>query len=70
MKCWKCGKDAYGICKFCGRAVCKEHVTEMPFVLTVYCHGQDDAKAIVVSGALCCGICKPIPSPVAMPELD
>ena len=41
----------------------------MPFILTAYCHGQDTAKAIVVSDALYCGICKPMPSPIEMPEL-
>ena len=70
MKCWKCGKDASGICRFCGRAVCKEHVTEMPFILTVYCCGKDAVKAIVVSDVLYCGCCKPLPSPIEMPELD
>jgi hypothetical protein len=70
MKCWECGEDASGICRFCGRAVCKKHATEMPFILSVYCHGENASRAIVVSGALYCGICKPLPSPIEMPELD
>lgn len=70
MKCWKCGQEACGICRFCGRGVCKDHATEMPFILSVYCPGKGSSRAIVVSGALYCGICKPLPSPVDMPELD
>lgn len=69
MKCWICGKDADGICRFCGRAVCKEHAKEMPFILALYC-GKSVTKAIVVSDALYCGICKPLPSPIDMPELE
>jgi hypothetical protein len=42
----------------------------MPFILSVYCPGKGSSRAIVVSGALYCGICKPLPSPVDMPELD
>ena len=70
MKCWTCGKDANGVCQFCGRAVCKEHAKEMPFILTVYDHDEDVPKAIVVSNTLWCGICKPQPSPIEMPEID
>ncbi len=42
----------------------------MPFILSVYCPGGGGSRAIVVSGALYCGMCKPLPSPVDMPELD
>ena len=28
MQCWNCDKPASGVCAFCGRAVCKEHVSE------------------------------------------
>jgi hypothetical protein len=36
MLCWKCEQPANGICRFCGRAICKDHAQPMPYILTVY----------------------------------
>jgi hypothetical protein len=58
------------VCKFCGRAVCKEHAKEMPFILTIYDEDEDIPKAIVVADAIWCQQCKPQPSPIGMPEID
>ena len=69
MKCWKCGKSARGVCRFCGRAVCEEHVSKMPFILTIYVGEHQIPKAVVVADALYCGICKPQPEPIEMPEI-
>ena len=69
MECWKCGGPAQGVCRFCGRAVCRDHVSEMPFVLTIYVGEKQTPKAVVVADALFCGQCKPQPEPIAMPEL-
>lgn len=69
MQCWKCGKPAVGICKFCGRAVCREHASQKPYMITVYVGDNQTPKAIVVSDALYCGECHPQPEPVSMPEI-
>jgi len=70
VKCWICGESASAICKFCGRAVCKEHAKKMPYILTIYDEDEDIPKAIVVSDAIWCEQCKPHPSPIGMPEID
>jgi hypothetical protein len=69
MECWKCGQPARGICRFCGRAVCQEHAIKMPFILTVYIGEHQTPKAVVVADSLFCGICKPQPEPIEMPEI-
>ncbi|WP_148136129.1 hypothetical protein [Candidatus Formimonas warabiya] len=69
MQCWKCDKPAHGICKFCGRAICKEHASEMPSIVTVYPGEKQTPKAIVVSNALFCGVCRPQPEPIDVPEI-
>jgi len=69
LECWKCGKPANGICKFCGRAVCKEHVSQMPSIISVYVGEKQVPKAIVVTNTLYCGECHPQPEPVEMPEI-
>ncbi|MFQ6062963.1 MAG: hypothetical protein ACE5J9_07285 [Methanosarcinales archaeon] len=70
MKCWNCGKDANATCIFCGRAVCKKHAKQMPYILSVYDRYKGIPKAIVVSGAIFCGECKPQPRPIEMPEME
>jgi hypothetical protein len=70
MNCYICGIPAVGNCRFCGRAVCKEHSQNKPFILTVYVPRDGVPRAIAVGGALFCGRCKPQPSPIAMPELE
>jgi hypothetical protein len=42
---------------------------QMPSILTVYIGESSVPKAIVVSDALYCGICKPQPEPIEMPEI-
>ncbi len=69
MKCIHCEQEARGVCIFCGRALCKEHMKNMPAILTIYVGEANVPKAVVVSNALYCGICKPQPEPIEMPEL-
>lgn len=69
MECWKCGQPAQGACRFCGRGVCKTCVSEMPFILTIYVGDEYTPKAVVVADALHCGVCKPQPEPIEMPEI-
>ncbi len=69
MKCFHCEEPARGVCNFCGRALCKEHMKQMPAILTIYVGEANTPKAVVVSDALYCGVCKPQPEPIEMPEL-
>ena len=69
MKCNKCKQDATGVCRFCGRAICDSCHSNMPFILSVYVGEYETPKAIVVADALWCGICKPQPEPIPMPEI-
>ncbi len=69
MKCFHCDEDARGVCNFCGRALCRAHMRKMPSILTIYVGEANVPKAIVVSDALFCGVCRPQPEPIEMPEL-
>ena len=69
MKCFHCEEEARGVCIFCGRALCKAHMKTMPAILTIYVGEANVPKAVVVSDALWCGVCKPQPEPIEMPEL-
>lgn len=69
MICHECGEPAIGICKFCGRAVCRAHYTTVtPIVLAMYLGRQNTPKAVVVSNVLWCGKCQPQPEPIEIPE--
>jgi hypothetical protein len=69
MVCYQCNEEAVGICKFCGRAVCRDCHSEMPVILSVYVGANQTPKTIVVADALWCGKCQPQPEPIAMPEI-
>jgi hypothetical protein len=71
MLCFFDDREARGVCRFCGRALCKEehmHNT-LPYITTVYVGQGNVPKSIVVGDALWCGVCKPQPEPVEMPEI-
>lgn len=69
MNCWHCERTAYGVCRFCGRALCKDHAREMPHIVALYRDAHDKHRAIVTARALYCGVCEPREDPVALPEL-
>ena len=69
MLCHFCEEQARGVCRFCGRALCKKHATKMPYILTVFVGKDQVPKAVVVADVLYCGTCKPQPEPIEMPEL-
>jgi hypothetical protein len=69
MVCYKCGENAMGVCRFCGRGVCSKDHTNMPIILAVYVGEAETPKTIVVGDALWCGRCKPQPEPIPMPEI-
>lgn len=70
MKCWHCERPSHATCRFCGRGVCKEHAQEMPYVVHTYHTTQGDYKAIVVDGAIWCGLCKPQQDPIPLENMD
>lgn len=70
MKCVRCEKEARGVCRFCGRALCEDHTQQRNYLITVYVGSNKIPKSIVVADALFCGICKPQPEPIEMPYLD
>ena len=62
MKCSKCDNEASAICKFCGRAVCTEHMQAKRFVTGFTSIGgalsaQDNAFSL--DDAVWCGTCHP-----------
>jgi hypothetical protein len=71
MDCWICKRTALGVCRFCGRGICEEHARFHPYILSLYnSHSKEVVKALVVEDALHCGVCKPRPDPVDVPELE
>lgn len=70
MNCWHCERPAHGVCNFCGRALCRDHVQSMPSIISLYRRKDGDLKAIVVHDTLYCGVCKPKESPISLDELD
>ena len=70
MMCFHCDEMARGVCQFCGRALCKGHMTQhLPSIVTIYVGEANTPKAIAVRDCLWCGVCQPEPEPVDMPEL-
>ena len=63
MRCWVGGEDAEGVCRFCGRAVCKKHARTRPFLFETWQDGEH-LRALAVEDALWCGICKVRESPL------
>jgi hypothetical protein len=69
MNCIHCERSAHATCRFCGRAVCKDHIKTSPFILSVYQGEGGVNKAIVVADAVYCGLCNPREQPIALREL-
>jgi hypothetical protein len=70
MDCWHCRRTAVGTCRFCGRAICENHVETKPYILELYRNPGQVTKVLVVEDALFCGACTPRPDPLDLPELD
>jgi hypothetical protein len=68
MNCFECNRPAHGICKFCGRGVCKDHLQERVHIVSVFNGENEKAKALVTKGALYCGKCKPVGDPVDLDD--
>lgn len=69
MLCWKCDEHARAVCAFCGRALCKDHVSSMSTFISMYLGASETPKGLAVANVVWCGICDPQPEPIGMPEL-
>jgi hypothetical protein len=69
MNCWVCDLPANGVCRFCGRAVCKEHARTMPYILQSF-QRDGGLHGLVVADVLHCGVCRPRPDPVPLDFLE
>ncbi len=69
MNCWHCERPAHATCRFCGRAVCREHTQTLPYIAELYRSETGVQKALVVTDAVYCGVCHPKEDPVELPQL-
>jgi len=69
MNCWHCERPAHSSCIFCGRAVCREHVKNLPHIVALYRDEKNSVQALVTPEAVHCGVCKPLGRPVKLEEL-
>jgi hypothetical protein len=69
MNCWVCNLPAHATCRFCGRAVCKEHARTMPYLLQTF-QAKDGLRGLVVDETIHCGVCRPKPEPVRLEFLE
>lgn len=69
MNCFHCDRSAHAACRFCGRAVCKEHIQTAPYIMGLYEGEGAVQKAIVVPDAVWCGACNPRDEPIPLPDL-
>ena len=69
MNCWHCDRPAHAMCRFCGRAVCREHVQSLPCIVALFRNDEGEQQALVVGDAVWCGVCQPKEDPVDLPEL-
>lgn len=63
VRCWVCDELAHGVCRFCGRAVCKDHAKTRSYLLESWPQGEG-LRGLAVTDALFCGVCSPRPDPV------
>lgn len=70
MNCWTCNRPAHGICRFCGRAVCRDHVKNLPAILALFRADDESLQALVEPEAVHCGICKPRGRPIKLEGLE
>jgi hypothetical protein len=69
VNCWVCNLPANAMCRFCGRAVCKEHARTLPYLLQTF-QGKHGLQGLVVDDVIFCCICRPKPEPVKVEFLD
>ncbi|MDC0255779.1 hypothetical protein OAK75_12835 [Bacteriovoracales bacterium] len=63
MNCIECDRPANGNCRFCGRALCKDHFNSANFIVSVAQSSEDQAKkteVLVTKNVLKCNHCEPV----------
>lgn len=65
MRCWTCDLEANGVCRFCGRAVCKQHARTRAFLFEAW-ERAGALEGLAVEDALHCGVCRTRPEPVPL----
>jgi hypothetical protein len=70
MNCWHCDRPAHGVCRFCGRGVCRDHARTMPYISELYHTQKGEQRALVVGDTLYCGVCQPKEDPVKIEGLE
>ena len=68
MNCWECNRPAHGVCMFCGRGGCKDHLTERLHVVSLFNGEGGKLEALVTKKALFCGKCQPSGDPVKLED--
>jgi hypothetical protein len=63
VRCWVCGASADGVCRFCGRGICKTHARTRAFLFEAW-EEAAALKGLAVEDALFCGVCKVRAEPV------
>jgi len=69
MNCWHCERPSHGICVFCGRAVCRDHVQTHLRIIDIFQKEDNTHYALVVTNTVYCGVCKPREDPIKMETL-
>jgi hypothetical protein len=70
MNCWHCDRPAHGTCRFCGRAVCRDHVQTLPYITEIFQNSRGEYKALVIANTIYCGVCQPREEPITVQGLD
>lgn len=65
MRCWVCGAAAEGMCRFCGRGVCKAHARTRAYLFEAW-ENDGHLQGLAVADALHCGVCKVRDEPVSL----
>ena len=60
-----CGTAAEGVCRFCGRAVCKRHARTRAFLFEAW-EQDGELRGLAIEDALYCGVCSPRSQPVGL----
>jgi len=60
-----CGAAAEGVCRFCGRAVCKPHARTRAFLFEAW-EQDGELRGLAIEDALYCGVCSPRSQPVGL----
>lgn len=69
MNCITCDRPAHAVCRFCGRAVCRDHLKTMPYILSLLPAEDGAVQALVQPDAVYCGGCQPRGRPVPLEAL-